>query len=119
MLQCLIVALGDGIGAIFRYLIGKINLPFEMTFPIITLCINFVGAFIIGLVVNEAIKYTISENAVLFLKTGLCGGFTTFSTFSLESITLIEQKNIVMAFCYITSSVLICIIGVWLGKRIL
>ena len=64
MLQCLIVALGGGIGAIFRYLIGKINLPFEMTFPIITLCINFVGAFIIGLVVNEAIKYTISENAV-------------------------------------------------------
>ena len=117
MLQCLMVALGGGIGAMFRYLLGKINLPFETTFPILTLCINLIGAFIIGLVVSGAMKYTVSENAVLFLKTGLCGGFTTFSTFSLESVTLIEQKNSIMAFCYIISSVLLCIIGVWLEKK--
>lgn len=117
MIQCLVVALGGGIGAMFRYLLGKMNLPFETVFPVVTLCINFIGAFIIGLVVSGAIKYTISENVVLFLKTGLCGGFTTFSTFSLESVTLIEQKNVAMAFGYIVSSVLCCMIGVWLGKR--
>nr|WP_207635782.1 fluoride efflux transporter CrcB [Clostridium sp. MD294] len=117
-MQCLIVALGGGIGAMFRYMIGKINLPFEIAFPVTTLCINIIGAFIIGLVVSGAMKYTVSETVVLFLKTGLCGGFTTFSTFSLESVTLIEQKNVVMAFCYIASSILCCIIGVWLGKRV-
>lgn len=91
MLQCFMVGLGGGIGAIFRYLLGKIQFPFETAFPIMTLCINFMGAFVMGLVVSGAIKYT-KENTILFLKTGLCGGFTTFSTFSLESITLLEQK---------------------------
>ncbi len=119
MLQCFIVALGGGIGAIFRYLLGKINLPLETSFPIVTLCINFIGAFVIGLVVSGTIKYTISENSILFVKTGLCGGFTTFSTFSLESITLLEQKNTAIAFCYVISSVLLCMIGVWLGKKVL
>lgn len=116
MIQCFMVGLGGGIGAIFRYLLSKINLPFD--FPIMTLCINFIGAFVIGLVVSSTIKYTLSENSVLFLKTGLCGGFTTFSTFSLESVTLIEQKNYIMAFCYIVCSILFCMIGIYLAKKI-
>lgn len=115
----LYVCVGGGMGAVLRYLLSKINLPFEMPFPIMTLCINFIGAFVIGIVVNAAIKYTLSENIILFLKTGFCGGFTTFSTFSLESMTLIEQKNYIMAVCYIASSILLCMIGVWLGKKIL
>ena len=106
MLQCLMVALGGGIGAMFRYLLGKINLPFETTFPILTLCINLIGAFIIGLVVSGAMKYTVSENAVLFLKTGLCGGFTTFSTFALETAGLIKDGHIMAAFLYVILSVL-------------
>ncbi len=118
MLQCFMVGLGGGIGAIFRYLLGKIQFPFETAFPIMTLCINFMGAFVMGLVVSGAIKYT-KENTILFLKTGLCGGFTTFSTFSLESITLLEQKNTITAFCYIASSILFCMVGVWLGKKVL
>ena len=95
MIQCFMVALGGGIGAIFRYLLTKIQLPFETTFPIITLFTNFAGAFLIGIIVSATAKYALSEKTVLFLKTGLCGGFTTFSTFSLESITLIEQKIMV------------------------
>ncbi len=118
MIQYFMVALGGGIGAIFRYLLTKIQLPFETTFPIITLFINFAGAFLIGIIVSTTAKYALSEKTVLFLKTGLCGGFTTFSTFSLESITLIEQKNNGMAYCYIICSIVFCMIGVWLGKKI-
>lgn len=119
MIQCLIVGIGGGIGAIFRYLLSKIPVPVVTAFPIMTLCINIIGAFVIGLVVGGATKYNMSEKTILFLKTGLCGGFTTFSTFSLESITLIEQKNNIAAFCYIVCSILFCLIGVWLGKKIL
>jgi len=118
MIQCFIVALGGGIGAVFRYLLTKIQLPFETVFPVITLFTNFAGAFLIGIVVSIAAKYNLSEKTILFLKTGLCGGFTTFSTFSLESITLIEQKNNGMAYCYIICSIVFCMIGVWLGKKI-
>ncbi|MEY8320448.1 fluoride efflux transporter CrcB [Lachnospiraceae bacterium 46-61] len=118
MIQCLMVALGGGMGAVFRYLLTKIQLPFETTFPIITLFTNFAGAFLIGIVVSVAAKYGLSEKMTLFLKTGLCGGFTTFSTFSLESITLIEQKNNGIAYCYIICSIVFCMIGVWLGKKI-
>lgn len=116
MIQCLIVGIGGGIGAMFRYLLGKI--PMDTTFPVMTLCINIIGAFVIGLVVGAATKYNMSEKTILFLKTGLCGGFTTFSTFSLESMTLLEQKNNITAYCYIVCSILFCLVGVWLGKRV-
>ena len=118
MIQCFMVALGGGIGAVFRYLLTKIQLPFETTFPIITLFTNFAGAFLIGIIVSATAKYALSEKTVLFLKTGLCGGFTTFSTFSLESKTLLEQKNNGMSYCYIICSIVFCMVGVWLGKKI-
>ena len=67
MIQYFMVALGGGIGAIFRYLLTKIQLPFETTFPIITLFINFAGAFLIGIIVSTTAKYALSEKTVLFL----------------------------------------------------
>ena len=77
------------------------------------------GAFVIGMVVSGGAKYGLEESKwILFLKTGVCGGFTTFSTFSLETITLLEQGKMVNALFYSIASVVLCLTGVWIGKNI-
>lgn len=108
MLNCLVVALGGGIGACLRYLIGLIPLKEPFTFPVKTLFINLLGCFVIGLIAAIAAKTTsLSPRTVLFIKTGLCGGFTTFSTFALETETLIKTGHIGIAILYVALSVVV------------
>ena len=107
MLNCLLVALGGGIGACLRYLIGLIPLKEPFTFPVKTLFINLLGCFVIGLIAALAVKNSsLSPKVVLFIKTGLCGGFTTFSTFALETETLIKTGHLGLALLYIALSLL-------------
>ena len=113
----LFVALGGACGAAGRYAISLI--PVKTTFPILTLVTNVLGAVLIGFVVGFAAgKSDVSENTVLFWKTGVCGGFTTFSTFSLEAFQLIESKSYVLAGAYILLSVICCIVGIVCGKKL-
>ena len=108
MLNCLVVALGGGIGACLRYLIGLIPLKEPFIFPVKTLFINLLGCFVIGLIAAIAAKTTsLSPRTVLFIKTGLCGGFTTFSTFALETETLIKTGHIGIAILYVALSVVV------------
>ena len=108
MLNCLVVALGGGIGACLRYLIGLVPLKEPFTFPVKTLFINLLGCFVIGLITAIAAKTTsISPRTVLFIKTGLCGGFTTFSTFALETETLLKTGHIGLAILYVALSVVV------------
>lgn len=118
MLSALCVGAGGFLGAIARYLLGFI--PYQGEFPLITFCINFIGAVIIGIVAEVAAVRinSINPNLVLFLKTGLCGGFTTFSTFSLETLTLIDKGSYAMAGAYAGASVVICVAGVIVGRTI-
>ena len=112
----LFVALGGAIGAVGRYAISLI--PVKNGFPILTLITNFIGAVLIGFVVGAAgRKDGISPNTVLFWKTGVCGGFTTFSTFSLEAFSLFENKAYLSGGIYIILSVAGCITGVFCGKK--
>lgn len=110
------VGLGGAIGSIFRYTLSL--LPIKSSFPVLTLITNLLGAFIIGVVVGLFEKQYLSSQIHLFLKTGLCGGFTTFSTFSLETLTLLENGMIFMAIVYVFISIAGCIVGVYLGKMI-
>ena len=108
MLNCLIVALGGGIGACLRYLFGLIPFKEPYAFPVKTLVINLIGCFVIGLIAALAVKNTsLSPKTVLFIKTGLCGGFTTFSTFALETETLIKTGHIGIAVLYVALSVVV------------
>ena len=108
MLNCLVVALGGGIGACLRYLIGLIPLKESFTFPVKTLFINLLGCFVIGLIAAIDAKTTsLSPRTVLFIKTGLCGGFTTFSTFALETETLLKTGHIGLAILYVALSVVV------------
>lgn len=111
------VGIGGAAGAIARYFISM--LPSKTEFPIWTLVTNFAGAVLIGVIVGlVSVNTEASEKVNLFLKTGVCGGFTTFSTFSLEALGLLEQGRTAMGISYIGASVVLCIIGVYLGKMI-
>ena len=119
MLNCLTVALGGGIGACLRYLIGLIPLKEPFTFPVKTLVINLLGCFVIGLIAALAVKNSsLSPKTVLFIKTGLCGGFTTFSTFSLEAFNLFDNKQYAAGGMYVILSCSCCISGVLLGRKL-
>ena len=113
----LFVALGGAVGAMARYAISLI--PVKTGFPILTLITNIVGAILIGFIVGfTSNKDNISENTVLFWKTGVCGGFTTFSTFSLEAFNLLDNKQYTLGGLYIVLSVTCCILGILCGKRL-
>ena len=112
-MNIILVGLGGGIGAVLRYLISLI--PLKTSYPILTLLTNLLGAIFIGFVVGMFGHGKITKNQTLFLKTGLCGGFTTFSTFSLESVQLFEQGKLLDACSYMGLSLIFCILGVILG----
>ncbi len=109
-----IVGLGGGIGSIIRYAASLlIN---SKLFPYATLAVNITGSFIIGLVFALTIKEAgFSNNWKLFLATGICGGFTTFSAFSLENMGLLQNGRIGMAGTYILLSVILGILATFLG----
>ena len=113
----LFVALGGALGAMARYAISLI--PIRTRFPLLTLVTNVLGAILIGFIVGIASSSEkFPENMTLFLKTGVCGGFTTFSTFSLEAFNLFEDKQYAMGGAYVVLSCAGCILGVLCGKKL-
>lgn len=119
LLNCFAVGAGGFIGSVFRYLVGLIPVLHRETFPLQTLLVNVVGAIIIGIVVKASESYGgLGQHSMLFLKVGVCGGFTTFSSFALESLNIMQEGKSLMSCLYIASSVILCISGVYIGKWI-
>lgn len=120
-LNCLIVGACGCIGAILRYLISSIDLGPQGSlggFPIKTFIINVLGAFVIGLVVAAAARGGLDERWTTFLKVGVCGGFTTFSSFALETDQLLGKGAPGMAVLYVCLSVVCGVAAVVLGQRV-
>lgn len=119
-LNCLFVGLGGFVGSVLRYLVGFIPTGAVAAFPIKTLVINIVGSFVIGLVCTLASRLGTAMNPqlLLFLKVGLCGGFTTFSTFALESNSLIQAGNTQLAVLYAALSVTLSIAAVFAAQAL-
>jgi CrcB protein len=110
------VIVGGGIGAALRYLLsGVIQKHTGSTFPYGTLIVNLMGAFIIGFTWELFQNIIIPNNAKLFLFMGILGAFTTFSTFNLETMNMLRDKEIVLALFNILGSNLFCLILVFLG----
>lgn len=116
MLGFIYVGLGGAVGSMLRYAVSLI--PYKQTFPFLTLITNVCGALIIGYIAGIAVRRNISPNLILFLKTGLCGGFTTFSTFSLEAYNLFQSGSYACAAFYVVLSLLGCFFGAWLGNML-
>ena len=113
----LLIAFGGGIGSVLRYLTSVVVQKYYANiFPLATLITNVLGCFIIGLLMGvfEKNQVVTSDLKWLFV-TGFCGGYTTFSTFGYENISLFQNNNSVLAFLYIGGSVFMGLFAVWMG----
>jgi len=118
-LGCLWVTLGGGLGSAARFLAsGWVARRFGETFPWGTIVVNVSGSFVIGflaaLTVTEG-RYLISGRAQQFLMLGVLGGYTTFSSFSLQTLSLARDGEWLWASGNVLLSVMLCLVAVWLG----
>lgn len=112
-MNCLLVGAGGMIGSVCRYLFGLLPIKAQSGFPINTLLINIIGAFCMGLAVAFFEKKgNLNPQLLLFLKIGICGGFTTFSTFSLEAVKLLQNGKFILALSYAVLSLTLCLAAV-------
>lgn len=117
-MQILYVGIGGFIGASLRY-ITTINLHSNCSFPLITIFINFLGAFFISLMATLSLNYPfISKEFQTFFQAGVCGGFSTFAAFSLEVVAMIDNGQYILALAYASISVFACLVGVILARAI-
>ena len=118
---CLAVAIGGAIGTLARYLISLAALPISADLPWGTIGINIAGSFIIGFFGTLTLaqgRYPVSDDLRLFVMVGLCGGFTTFSSFSLQTLDLLRGGAVLRAGINIVVSVVLCVCAVAAGHLI-
>ena len=115
--QILLIGTGGFIGSVARYFVSKLNLYFHfLDIPIGTLTVNVVGSFLIGFLTGISDKSTIlSADLRLLLMVGLCGGFTTFSTFSSENLMLMHTGQFLSVLIYTGISIFLGFTAVYLG----
>jgi len=118
----LLIALGGASGALSRYGVGRMVSHYlaQEHWPLGTFAVNFIGSFVIG-----AVYVLITERSALHadwryvLMVGFLGAFTTFSTFSLESVALLEAGKILVALAYMLTTLISCVVACWLGIVVL
>ena len=113
----LYVALGSAIGGVSRYLLGGlVQRMLDTTFPAGTLLVNVTGSFLLGAIIRYALETpSLTPEVRAFLTIGFCGGYTTFSTFSYETMALLEDGEWARAGVYITASVILSLIATFTG----
>lgn len=117
MEHILSIGIGGAIGAVLRYCMGNIlTKVLGSSFPYGTFCINIIGCFFMGMLMTIIVdKGLLSPTWRLFLCVGLLGGFTTFSSFSYEALTLLQEGNLLFALLYAGGSVCLGILAAFLG----
>ena len=116
-MNMLAVGLGGAFGAVCRYLLGQLIPKLGSGFPLATFSVNLTGCFAIGLIVGFAGRNSgLDPRLVLFLQTGICGGFTTFSTFSLEALSLLEEGKCALGIFYMMASMAFGIMALLAAK---
>jgi CrcB protein len=116
----LLVALGGGLGSALRYACQRIfQLSYTGFFPVGTFIVNITGSILIGILWGLSIRSaSFNENWKLILMTGLCGGFTTFSAFSQESISLLRDGKTNLFFLYVIASIVIGLLATFYSFRL-
>lgn len=121
MMTTLWIALGGALGTVARYWVGVWMLPLSRSLPWGTIGINVVGSFVIGFIGTltlESGRHPLPETARLFVMVGFCGGFTTFSSFSLQTFDLMRGDAWTRALVNVALSVLLCLGSVALGHAL-
>jgi CrcB protein len=118
---CVLIAAGGAIGTLGRYGLSVLAMPISEDLPWGTILINILGSFVIGFFGTLTLatgKFPVSENFRLFVIVGLCGGFTTFSAFSLQTLDLIRDGWLIRASANILLSVTLCVGAVAVGHSL-
>ncbi len=118
---CFTVMIGGALGTLARYLISMLALPISRPLPWGTITINVTGSFVIGFFGTLTLadgRFPVSENVRLFVMIGFCGGYTTFSSFSLQTLDLMRSGAMVRAMVNILVSVIVCIGAVATGHLV-
>ena len=121
MKQLLLVGFGGFFGSIARYLVSKLNITWSFhNIPMGTFTVNIIGSLVIGILMGFFVKNNVqtTTNLKLLLVAGFCGGFTTFSSFTYENVTLLQQGHLFTALAYIAGSILLGILFVYFGYLI-
>jgi CrcB protein len=117
--EILLIGLGGGAGSILRYLASRVTVRAGLiTFPVATLAVNVLGCFLIGVLVGASLRAGLGAPQKALLVTGFCGGFTTFSAFSLESLQMYQAGSYVMLAVYVAVSVVVGFAAVWAGMAL-
>ncbi|MDO5443291.1 MAG: fluoride efflux transporter CrcB [Bacteroidia bacterium] len=114
LLNFLMVGLGGAVGSMLRYGATLLGSALNLSGNVATFSVNILGSFLIGLLTGCCKEGTL----LLLLTVGLCGGFTTFSTFSMQNVRMLQDGKIGIAVVYILATVIVCIIMAWLGYRL-
>jgi fluoride exporter len=115
------VALGSAIGGVLRYTLARMMEPVSRGIPWGTVLINIAGCFIIGYFGTLTLatgRYAVPEYIRIFVMVGICGGFTTFSSFSLQTFDLLRSGHWGRALANVAVSVIVCLIAVGVGHRL-
>ena len=118
---CLVLALGGALGTLSRYSLSLLTLPISQGVPWGTILINIAGSFLIGAFGTLTLangRLPLPEEARLFVMVGFCGGFTTFSSFSLQTLDLLRSGNLTRAAVNVAVSVVLCVSAVALGHTL-
>jgi CrcB protein len=112
----LLIAVGGAAGSLLRYLVGGVVQRMSASgFPVGTMFVNVSGCFLIGILVRQFLNMQLTPEVRALLVVGFCGGFTTFSTFSAETLGLIEGGEYGRAMSYVVLSVVLCLGATFAG----
>ena len=118
-MQLILIALGGALGAVLRYGVSEAVQPSRGSFPLATLIANVSGAFLLGLLATFLLERTdLSSQLRLGITVGILGAYTTFSTFSLETLDLLNDGEWPTAALYVAASVAGALLAVWAGQSL-
>lgn len=120
MWRTVLIAIGGAVGSVARYGVGvSLQQMAGGAFPLGTVSVNLLGSFVLGVVMVSALERgTIDENTRALLAVGFCGGFTTMSTFSYETLALLENGRTALALGNVGITLIGCLLAVWFGVAV-
>ena len=118
-MQYLMVAAGGALGAMARYSCYRIALRLDWHAALVTLAVNMLGSFLIGLLyVFMVERSSLSPELQALFSVGILGAFTTYSTYSLDALRMLEQGQYLPALAYLLGTLLLCLLFVWFGASL-